>query len=197
MFNGIIEGIGHVRKIQQNGQNTIFFINCPFKDELQPDQSLAHNGVCLTVEQTFKETYQVTAIDETLKKSNIGLLQTGDRINLERSLQLDSFVDGHLVQGHVDCIGTCTGIQEMEGSWVFSFDFAEEQAPLIVEKGSITIDGVSLTAYNVTDHSFQVSIIPFTYTHTTFQDIKEGQKVNLEFDIIGKYLLRQNQVNNQ
>lgn len=194
MFNGIVEGVGRIVQIQQDGQNTTFFIDGPFNNKLKPDQSLAHNGVCLTVEKIFSDCYQVTAIDETLQKSNLGSLKEGDRVNLERSLQLNSFVDGHLVQGHVDCLGTCTGIREMEGSWVFSFNFPEEQAPLIVEKGSITINGVSLTAYDVTENAFKVSIIPYTFHHTTFQALKEGQNVNLEFDIIGKYLLRQRQL---
>lgn len=195
MFNGIVEGIGRIQEIYQDGQNTAFFIDCLFKNELKPDQSLAHNGVCLTVEQIYSESYQVTAIDETLKKSNLGSLIEGDRINLERSLRLNSFVDGHLVQGHVDALGKCTGIRESGGSWVFEFGYPEEHAPLIVEKGSITVNGVSLTAYEVTRDRFKVSIIPYTYEHTTFQDLREGQKVNLEFDIVGKYLLRQSELN--
>lgn len=194
MFGGIVEGTGKIQSIQVEGTNKTFQIQSPFEEELAVDQSIAHNGVCLTVEDFSQDTYQVTAIQETLDKSNLGALKEGDEINLERSLTLGSYVDGHLVQGHVDDIGYCQARETLEGSWEFTFEFNPAHASLLVEKGSITINGISLTAHDLTKETFKVSIIPYTFYHTNLQSVKEGDSVNLEFDLIGKYILRQSEV---
>jgi riboflavin synthase len=195
MFSGIIEGMGTVVAIEKERENVHFTLNCDFIGELKIDQSLAHNGVCLTVVNKSKSTYTVTAIMETLLKTNLGLLNVGDKVNLERSLTIDGRFDGHIVQGHVDQTAKCTKVEESDGSWYFTFqyDFDIEKARqgyMTVEKGSATVNGVSLTVVNSKDDSFQVAIIPYTYEHTNFHTFKEGTVINLEFDIIGKYLSR-------
>jgi riboflavin synthase len=190
MFTGIIESIGQVRQIAQEGTNITFTIASTLAPELKVDQSLSHNGVCLTVTDIESDTYQVTAIQETLSKTNLGNLSIGSKVNLERCMQLNGRFDGHIVQGHVDQTGICTHVEELEGSWLFDFEYDAATGNFTVEKGSICINGVSLTAFNSTNHSFRVAIIPYTYAHTNFYDIKKGDTVNLEFDIIGKYLMR-------
>ena len=192
MFSGIVEGLGKILRIQPNGSNRIFKIRSPFREALKEDQSLAHNGVCLTVEALAEDHYQVTAVRETLAKSNLGLLEVNDFVNLERSLTLGSFVDGHLVQGHVDATGRCEEIKNADGSHIFRFSYDAQFAPLLVEKGSITVNGVSLTAFDVTNEEFKVAVIPYTYEHTNLQFLKSNDPVNLEFDLIGKYVWRQN-----
>lgn len=190
MFTGIIESVGQVRQIAQEGTNITFTIASTLALELKVDQSLSHNGVCLTVTDIESDTYQVTAIQETLSKTNLGNLSIGSKVNLERCMQLNGRFDGHIVQGHVDQTGICTHVEELEGSWLFDFEYDAATGNFTVEKGSICINGVSLTAFNSTNHSFRVAIIPYTYAHTNFYDIKKGDTVNLEFDIIGKYLMR-------
>jgi riboflavin synthase len=190
MFTGIIEALGTVEAlIPDEGTNLTFQLRCPFTNELRVDQSLSHNGVCLTVTSVQDETYTVTAVDETLKKTNLGTLQVGDRVNLERCLSANGRFDGHIVQGHVDGTGRCTHIEDAGGSWLFDFSFESTQN-IVVEKGSICVNGVSLTVFNATDSSFRVAIIPYTYQHTTFQYLRVGDAVNLEFDVIGKYVQR-------
>lgn len=191
MFSGIIEQTGTVRSILSSGSNLTFIIEAPFAHELKVDQSVAHNGVCLTVEKIIEGAYQVTAVEETLKKTNLSRLKEKDVVNLERSLTLNQLIDGHIVQGHVDTVGTCTGKEERDGSWLFHFSFPEAFASLIVEKGSIAINGVSLTAFNCGIKEFSVTIIPYTYQHTGFHRLQPGEPVNLEFDIVGKYIARQ------
>jgi riboflavin synthase len=191
MFSGIVEEAAEVVRLKQEQENLHITMRCSFTSELKIDQSISHNGVCLTVVNIEKDTYTVTAIKETLEKSNLGLLQVGHKVNLERSTRLDSRLDGHMVQGHVDLTATCTAIEEAEGSWYFSFAYepkSEEQ--ITVEKGSISVNGVSLTVVNSKDKSFQVAIIPFTYELTNFHQFEVGSVVNLEFDIIGKYIAR-------
>jgi riboflavin synthase len=191
MFTGIIEALGTVQEIiPDEGTNLTFRLTCPFVQELKIDQSLSHNGVCLTVTDVLTDSYTVTAVDETLKKTNLGRLQVGDAVNLERCLAANGRFDGHIVQGHVDGTGTCTGIQDEQGSWLFDFQFDPSDGNVIVEKGSICVNGVSLTVFNATDESFRVAIIPYTYQHTTFQHLRVGDPVNLEFDVIGKYVQR-------
>ena len=166
-------------------------LSCSFTDELKIDQSISHNGVCLTVVAKEKNTYTVTAIMETLLKSNLGLLKPGDKVNLERSIKMDGRLDGHMVQGHVDTTAVCTGIRESEGSWYFSFSYKKTNDEFItVEKGSVSVNGVSLTVVNSKDDSFEVAIIPYTYEVTNFHTFREGTVVNIEFDIIGKYIAR-------
>jgi riboflavin synthase len=191
MFSGIVEEAAEVVRLKQEQENLHITMRCSFTSELKIDQSISHNGVCLTVVNIETDTYTVTAIKETLEKSNLGLLQVGHKVNLERSTRLDSRLDGHMVQGHVDLTATCTAIEEAEGSWYFSFAYepkSEEQ--ITVEKGSISVNGVSLTVVNSKDKSFQVAIIPFTYELTNFHQFEVGSVVNLEFDIIGKYIAR-------
>ena len=195
MFSGIVEEAGKVIAIEQEKENFHFTLTCSFVNELKVDQSLSHNGVCLTVVDVDKEkqTYKVTAIKETLLKSNLGLLETGSEVNLERSMMMNGRLDGHIVQGHVDQTATCKKVEEADGSWYFTFeyDFDKEKAKqgyMTVEKGSVTVNGVSLTVVNSKDNSFQVAIIPYTYNETNFHTFKAGSVVNLEFDIIGKYL---------
>jgi len=166
-------------------------LKCSFTDELKIDQSISHNGVCLTVVDIQGEMYTVTAIRETLLKSNLGRLKVGEKVNLERSTRLDARLDGHMVQGHVDLTATCTEVTEAEGSWYFTFEYTpQNEEHITVEKGSVSVNGVSLTVVNSKDRSFQVAIIPYTYEVTNFQQIKEGTVVNIEFDIIGKYIAR-------
>lgn len=190
MFSGIVEETGKVVAIKQNKENIDLSISCSFAKELKIDQSVAHNGVCLTVVRKTDSNYTVTAIQETLIKSNLGVLKVGDEVNLERSMTMDKLLDGHMVQGHVDQTATCTKIEEAEGSWYFTFEYDPNMGNITVEKGSISVDGVSLTVVNSKDNSFQVAIIPYTFEHTVFHTYKVGTKVNLEFDIIGKYIAK-------
>lgn len=190
MFTGIIETIGTVCQIRQEGSNKHFQISSRLSTELKVDQSLAHNGVCLTVTAIENDKYWVTAVDETLKRSNLGELKIGDAVNLERAMHYNGRLDGHIVQGHVDTKGTCTKVLEMNGSWEFYFEYQPNPEHLLVDKGSICINGVSLTVVNPTLNSFNVAIIPYTFEHTTFKDLKAGKSVNLEFDVLGKYIAR-------
>ncbi len=203
MFSGIVEEAGKVIAIERDQENYHFTLTCSFIDELKIDQSLSHNGVCLTVVKIDKEkkTYVVTAIKETLLKSNLGLLEPGYEVNLERSMIMNGRLDGHIVQGHVDQTAECIGVEEADGSWYYTFEYPFDkekarQGYMTVEKGSVTVNGVSLTVVNSKLNSFQVAIIPYTYHHTNFHAIEKGTKVNLEFDIIGKYLSKLMVINN-
>lgn len=190
MFSGIVEATGTVAKILKEGTNIHFTITSDISKEAYIDQSIAHNGVCLTVVEHDATTYVVTAIQETLDKTNLGNWQIGDIINLERSLTANARIDGHFVQGHVDTIATCKDILEVDGSWYFHFNIASEFGKYIVDKGSICINGVSLTVVTASDDSFSVAIIPYTYAHTNFSQLKIGSIVNIEFDILGKYIIK-------
>lgn len=190
MFSGIIESLGKVESIQANKGNLTFKILSLLANELKIDQSVAHNGVCLTVVNIENTFYEVTAIAETLQKTNLGTLNIGDWVNLERCIRLNDRLDGHIVQGHVDQTGICTKAQEQNGSWLYSFEYDASKGNVTVEKGSICVNGVSLTVVNSTQNGFSVAIIPYTYEHTTFQFLKPGDAVNLEFDILGKYIAR-------
>jgi riboflavin synthase len=190
MFTGIIESIGQVEELSQEGGNLQISISSEFTQDLKIDQSVAHNGVCLTVVKLNTSSYIVTAIKETLDKTNLRTLTLGEFVNLERAMKLGARLDGHLVQGHVDEIGTCIDIKVIRGSWVFTFQYKVSGGNITVEKGSITINGVSLTVINSKENQFSVAIIPFTYEKTNFNKIKLGAKVNLEFDVIGKYVKR-------
>ena len=190
MFTGIIEDLGKITQIERSKGNLNIKVKCRFTDELKIDQSVSHNGVCLTVIKLSGSEYTVTAIDETLKKTCIGQLKINDFINLERGMRLGERLDGHIVQGHVDQIGTCIEISESNGSWVFSFEYDNTLGNVTIEKGSITINGVSLTVIDSKDATFSVAIIPYTFNHTTFKNLKVGDFVNLEFDVIGKYVKR-------
>lgn len=199
MFSGIIEEFGTVTAIEKEKENVHFTLTCSFAGELKVDQSLSHNGVCLTVVKVNKEakTYRVTAIKETLLKSNLGELVVGSKVNLERSMVMNGRLDGHIVQGHVDQTAVCTKVEEADGSWYYTFEYnfdieKARQGYMTVEKGSVSVNGVSLTVVNSKDNSFQVAIIPFTYEVTNFHTFKEGTVVNIEFDIIGKYLSKLN-----
>jgi riboflavin synthase len=188
MFTGIIESMGRVESIEKEGGNIHFSLSCDFTNELKIDQSLAHNGVCLTVVNIKEDVYTVTAIDETLKRTNLGDWQKGDFINLERCMPMNGRLDGHIVQGHVDTMAICTSIKEFEGSWEFVFSY--ETNDVTVEKGSITVNGTSLTVVRSEEKLFSVHVIPYTYENTVFKFLKVGDKVNLEFDIIGKYVAK-------
>ena len=190
MFTGIIESLGIVENISLGGTNKEFTIFSSISNELKIDQSLAHNGVCLTVTAIENGRHQVTAIDETLQRSNLGHLKVGQSINLERAMSGLSRFDGHLVQGHVDTVGSVTEVIDKDGSWIFTFNFPEEKEHLLVDKGSVCVNGVSLTVNNPTHNTFQVAIIPYTFDHTTFNHLNPGDSVNLEFDILGKYIAR-------
>ncbi len=190
MFTGIIEATGKVGKITKEGSNVHFEISSKIASELKVDQSVAHNGVCLTVTKQSASIYEVTAIDETLKKSNLGVLKTGDKINLERCMLNNGRFDGHIVQGHVDQVGICKAIKEEDGSWIFDFEYDAGFDNVTVEKGSITVNGISLTCFNSSENGFSVAIIPYTFEHTNFHQLRVGDTVNLEFDIIGKYVKR-------
>ncbi|WGK65862.1 riboflavin synthase [Croceiramulus getboli] len=190
MFTGIIETLGQIARIEQEEDNLHFYIDCDLARELKVDQSVAHNGVCLTVVDVNAKQYQVTAIAETLEKTNLGDWEPGQLVNLERAMVLGARLDGHLVQGHVDQTGRCIARQEQEGSWLFRFEYDASTGNQTIEKGSITVNGVSLTAVNSSHGQFSVAIIPYTYQHTTFQQLKVGDQVNLEFDVIGKYVQR-------
>lgn len=194
MFTGIIEATGRIVSIESSGTNKTFWVQSPVSGELKVDQSVSHNGVCLTVEEVKADMHRVTAVKETLDKTTLESWATGNIVNLERSMLLNSRLDGHLVQGHADCTGICTLAEEEKGSWVFTFEFPEKFAGLLVEKGSVAINGTSLTVFNVTHDSFSVTIIPYTYHHTNFNQLKKNEPVNIEFDIIGKYVLRNEQI---
>lgn len=191
MFTGIIETQGTVKEVITNGSNYSFWLESSISASLKPDQSVNHDGVCLTVEEVTGNNHKVTAIDETIKKTNLGSWQPGQLINLERCLQLNSRLDGHLVQGHADTTGTCKKRKEKKGSWEFEFTFSKKFAPLIIEKGSICVNGISLTAFDVRKNVFKAAIIPYTFDNTNIKEIQKGDKINLEFDVIGKYLLRE------
>lgn len=191
MFSGIVEEAAEVVRLEKDQGNLHITLKCSFVSELKVDQSISHNGVCLTVVEIMQDSYRVTAISETLLKSNLGLLGKGDRVNLERSTRMDARLDGHMVQGHVDLTATCTEIAEAEGSWYYTFEYEPlSDEHITVEKGSISVNGVSLTVINSKERSFQVAIIPYTYQVTNFHQIRVGTVVNLEFDIIGKYIAR-------
>lgn len=191
MFTGIIESTAKIADIINNGSNTDFWVESDLTPEFRIDQSVAHNGVCLTVVEIKGNAYRVTAVDETLQKTNLNIWTVGAIVNLERSLCLGDRLDGHLVQGHVDATAFCIEKRTLEGSWLFRFRFDEKFAALVIEKGSICLNGVSLTIFNVGKNEVTVTIIPYTYEHTNFAAIEEGTVVNVEFDVMGKYLLRQ------
>jgi riboflavin synthase len=190
MFTGIIEDTGLIKKITSKNKNKTFWIESSISKELKTDQSLSHSGVCLTVEDVNNKIHKVTAVDETLKKTSLNDWKVGDLINLERCLQMNGRLDGHIVQGHVDATAICKTRKETGGSWEFSFEFPKEFSHLVIEKGSICVNGISLTAFNVKKKSFSVAIIPYTFEHTNIKNIFPKGKVNLEFDIIGKYILK-------
>jgi riboflavin synthase len=190
MFSGIVEEAATVVELRREKDNLHITMACSFTDELKIDQSIAHNGVCLTVVSKKGNTYTVTAIKETLIKSNLGLLKVGDKVNLERSMKLNERLDGHIVQGHVDQTARCADVTEANGSWYYTFEYEPALSNITVEKGSVSVNGVSLTVVNSQKGSFQVAIIPYTYEHTNFHQIQKGTIVNLEFDIIGKYVAR-------
>ena len=190
MFTGIIESLGEVKSINKSEANINFTIKSSLANELKVDQSLCHNGVCLTVVDVSENYYCVTAINETLLKTNLKNLRVGDLVNLERSMRMNGRLDGHIVQGHIDQTGTCTSIENYDGSWVFDFNFDAKQKNITIEKGSITINGVSLTVINSKKNSFSVAIIPYTYENTNFCKFIKGEIVNLEFDVLGKYIAK-------
>ena len=192
MFTGIIEGLGTLCLIEKEGDNVNFTFKCDFTNELKIDQSLAHNGVCLTVVNLDGDQYTVTAINETLLKTNLGGLVVSDVVNLERCMKLGDRLDGHIVQGHVDQTGKVIELEELDGSWKFTFEYDPSKSNITVEKGSVTINGVSLTVVDSGVNTFSVCIIPYTYNHTNFGKFKVGTLVNLEFDIVGKYLTKLN-----
>ena len=202
MFSGIVEETAKVVKVEHELDNMHFTLSCSFANELKIDQSVAHNGVCLTVVKLEDNTYTVTAMKETLNRSNLGLLKEGDLVNIERSMIMDGRLDGHIVQGHVDQTAICTNVQDDNGSWIFTFEYSSsaemfERGYFTVDKGSVTVNGVSLTVCNPTKNTFQVCIIPYTFENTNFKNIKKDTVVNLEFDIIGKYICRKNSLLNQ
>ena len=188
MFTGIIETLGTIQEIKKDKDNIHITIASSITDELQIDQSVAHNGICMTVVAIDKDLYTVTAIGETIKKTNISHWQTGDMVNLERAMKLGDRLDGHIVQGHVDQIGNCIVAKETNGSWYYTFEYDAALENITIEKGSITVNGVSLTVVDSGKNNFSVAIIPYTFEHTNFNSFKEGTKVNLEFDVIGKYV---------
>ncbi|WP_395808240.1 riboflavin synthase [Daejeonella sp.] len=190
MFTGIIETIGRVIELKKDQDNLHLIIQSDISNDLKIDQSVAHNGVCLTVVAMADGTHTVTAIAETLNKSNLGKLKEGDLVNLERCMQMNGRLDGHIVQGHVDQTGSCTEVNDRLGSWEYTFRYDPSEGNVTVEKGSICVNGISLTVVNSIENSFSVAIIPYTYEHTNMQQIKKGDTVNLEFDIIGKYVAR-------
>ncbi len=190
MFTGIIETLGKVQDIRNENDNLHVSVQSSITNELKIDQSVAHNGVCLTVIAIESDVYTVTAISETIKKTNLGDWRIGDSLNLERAMLLGSRLDGHIVQGHVDQTGTCKEVREANGSWYYTFEYDKNLSNITIEKGSITVNGVSLTVVNSKENEFSVAIIPYTYEHTNFKDFKVGTKINLEFDVIGKYVTR-------
>ena len=190
MFTGIVETIGEIKNISNDQSNRVFYIDTPITSQLKIDESISHNGICLTIEEIIDTIYRVTTIDETLKKTNAGSWKNGDLINLERSLKINDRLDGHIVQGHVDGTSVCTSKKDKDGSTEFTFQFDEKFSQLVIEKGSICLNGVSLTAFNVGIKKFTVAIIPYTFSNTNFKNLKEGDIVNIEYDIIGKYMER-------
>lgn len=190
MFTGIIEATGEVVELVREGSNVHLTLSCPFTQELKIDQSVAHNGACLTVVDITEGRYTVTAIDETLRRTNMGQLKKGDLVNLERCTKVGERLDGHIVQGHVDTIAKCVEVMEEEGSWRFWFEHPKKQDYITVEKGSITINGISLTVVDSLDDRFSVAIIPYTFEHTNFKSLEPGNMVNLEFDVVGKYVTK-------
>jgi riboflavin synthase len=194
MFTGIIETLGIIKDIQKDSDNLHVSVSSSITSELKIDQSLAHNGICLTVVAIKNDIYTVTTIKETIDKTTIGNWQIGDLINLERAMKLDARLDGHLVQGHVDQIGICNAVKESNGSWYFTFEYDSKPNNITIEKGSITVNGVSLTVVNSKLNEFSVAIIPYTYEHTNFHSIKKNTVINLEFDVIGKYVSRLNEL---
>lgn len=196
MFTGIIETLGIVKKIEKEQENVHFTIQTDITNELKVDQSVAHNGVCLTVVDIFENNYKVTAIKETLDKTNLGFLEVDTEVNIERAMKLGDRLDGHIVQGHVDQTGVCTEIKDAEGSTYFTFSYDPSFSNITIEKGSVTINGVSLTVVNSTKNTFSVAIIPYTLSNTIFKNLKKGDTVNLEFDVIGKYVARLQELRN-
>jgi riboflavin synthase len=194
MFTGIVETTGTVEKKESNGSNISFWISSELTPSLKVDQSLSHDGVCLTIEALKGNLHKVTAVQETLQKTSLGDWIAGKKVNLERAMILGGRLDGHLVQGHVDATGTCISVENKEGSWLYRFSFPENFAALVIEKGSICINGISLTAFQVAKNALSVAIIPYTYEHTNIQDVFPGKKVNLEFDMVGKYIERMQEV---
>ncbi|WP_293298225.1 riboflavin synthase [Allomuricauda sp.] len=190
MFTGIIETLGKVEKIEKDGGNLHITVRAEITSELKIDQSVSHNGVCLTVVSLGGDNYTVTAIEETLSKTNLGELKVGDEVNLERAMVLGARLDGHIVQGHVDQTAVCQSIDQKDGSWIYTFEYNPHVNNVTIEKGSITVDGVSLTVVNSQKNSFSVAIIPYTHEHTRFHAYKVGSTVNLEFDVVGKYVSR-------
>ena len=190
MFTGIVEELGEITALERKEENLNITVKAKFTPELKIDQSVAHNGVCLTVVDLNKDRYTVTAIQETLEKTNLGGFQEGDLVNLERGMKLGDRLDGHIVQGHVDQTAVCTKVLKKEGSWEFTFDYDPDLQNITIEKGSITVNGVSLTVVNSRNNEFSVAIIPYTFDNTTFKYLKKGATVNLEFDVIGKYVKR-------
>jgi riboflavin synthase len=190
MFTGIVETQGIIKKITEKGTNRTFWIKSSISSKLKPDQSVAHDGVCLTIEEIKGNRHKVTAIAETLAKTNMDQWQKGSQINLEKCLKVNDRLDGHFVQGHVDTVAICIEKKEKEGSWEFSFQFPVKFGQLIIEKGSIAVNGISLTAFNVSGNTFDVAIIPYTFEHTNMNSVHVGQKVNIEFDMLGKYINR-------
>ena len=190
MFSGIVEQVGHVRSIRKENENVHFVVQAPMAKELKIDQSVAHNGVCLTVVSLQDDSYQVTAILETLQRTKLGLIREGDEVNLERCLRLNDRLDGHMVQGHVDTTAVCTAAEDQEGSWKFTFEYSGNPEWITVPKGSICVNGISLTVVDSDRSAFSVCIIPFTMENTNLKNLKTGDLVNLEFDVIGKYVMR-------
>jgi len=194
MFTGIIESIGKVVQVETAGSNKTLWISSPISLELKVDQSVSHNGVCLTVEAVKENTHRVTAIEETLIKSNLGKLQAGDSVNIERCMLMNGRLDGHIVQGHVDATAVCIDKKDLDGSWQFRFSFPKQFNKLIIEKGSVAVNGISLTLFDVGATEFSVAIIPYTYEHTNMKEVNVGTIINIEFDIIGKYIQRMTEV---
>lgn len=194
MFTGIIETLGTIKDIRKDQENLHITVTSSVTNELKIDQSVSHNGVCLTVVAISGDDFTVTAIKESIDKTNIGDWKTGDTVNLERAMKLGDRLDGHIVQGHVDQTGTCKSVEENSGSWYYTFEYDESLNNITIEKGSITVNGVSLTVVNSKKNEFSVAIIPYTHEHTNFKDFKVGTKINLEFDVIGKYVTRLNQL---
>jgi riboflavin synthase len=190
MFTGIVETTGEIKEISIEKSNRVFFIQSEISGDLKPDESVCHNGICLTIEKVKKDIYSVTAIRETLEKTTASLWNPGDIVNLERAMKMNGRLDGHIVQGHVDGTAICTNKKDKNGSVEYSFEFDKKFASLIIEKGSICVNGVSLTAFNVGANNFTVAIIPYTFSHTNFNQLMENDQVNLEFDILGKYVQR-------
>ena len=190
MFTGIVEHLGTIVSVEETGTNRSFWIESPLSNEFKIDQSVSHSGVCLTVEAIKDGRHRVTAILETLQKTDLGQWQTGTVVNIERCLPMNGRLDGHLVQGHVDTTGTCTAVINENGSWLYTIEFSPAFAHLVIEKGSICMNGISLTAFDITRNSFSVAIIPYTYSHTNIQYLQAGDTVNIEFDILGKYINR-------